>query len=586
MFGVLAGGVAAFSVGSALETSESRHAADVFEQRTQSVVDSVNAEAQRYVDTLTNLAVSIGAQSDLSAADYAAITSAIPEQRLRGATGVSFVVAAEDDEISSVERMWRDKGQKDLRLAPVGKGIEHRFTVFSRSFDGSQGNPGRDLSQVPELNETLDLVRDSRKTTASRTYILLRDRNLPIEQQQLSFVIATSVVGGSGTPQDGVFEGWLLMAMRGRDFIETTLKEAAQSQINVALFDESTGTPVQVARLNAGERDQTLKSQDAEIVVAERPWSLMVEPTTSFDVGVRDYLTEVVTVIGVAMSVLAALLLLVLLDSRASALRKVDVATAALRADITRREQVEAELREREVELRSFAGVVAHDLRSPLTSISGFSALLMDGHGGSLHETACDFVSRIEKSAVRMQELIDDLLLYATARDAPLKLEPVDLEALANEVVHERVDHLSARPLITIEELPQVVADRVMLRQLLDNLIGNAIKYMPEGKHPKIDVRAESDDDDTCWKVIVADNGIGIPKEERASVFETFERAESGQGYSGTGLGLAICSRVVERHGGKIGVDENSGGGSRFWFTLPATTTIGSSEAPEIDLDR
>jgi signal transduction histidine kinase len=240
------------------------------------------------------------------------------------------------------------------------------------------------------------------------------------------------------------------------------------------------------------------------------------------------------------------------------------IGAVASRYDIT-------PLREREAELTAFAGIVAHDLRAPLAAISGYVELLeqdlaeldeVDEFRGTL--------DRVRGSADRMCRLIDDLLAYATARDAPLRLEPVDLTEVLDEVVHERTAHLRAdrAPLIEADPLPTVHADPAMIRQMMDNLIGNAIKYTRDSEPAR--VRITADRIDREWAEIqIADRGIGIPADQRSAVFESFARAHRGQAYAGTGLGLAICRRVVDRHGGTISVDDNPLGGARFHIVLP-----------------
>ncbi len=244
-------------------------------------------------------------------------------------------------------------------------------------------------------------------------------------------------------------------------------------------------------------------------------------------------------------------------------------------------------LREREAELTAFAGVVAHDLRAPLAAVHGFAEILAEdlaSRGGNedLEET----LARLVGGLGRMSRLIDDLLAYATARDSPLKLEPVDLREVVDEVITERTAYLrgyadagralGVGPDIAVGPLPVLQADAAMIRQVFDNLIGNAIKYTRE--HQPASVRITADPVGEGWADIhIADRGIGIPADQHAAVFDTFHRAHPGDSRPGTGLGLAICQRVVTRHGGSIAVDDNPGGGSRFHVRLPLEgTPIGS----------
>ncbi len=222
--------------------------------------------------------------------------------------------------------------------------------------------------------------------------------------------------------------------------------------------------------------------------------------------------------------------------------------------------------------LAAFAGVVAHDLSNPLSVVNGWAEALLDefalGRVDGADGTA--MVSRIQDAATQMQQFITDLLSYTVARDQALRLEPVDLSGLAESVASMRRE-ASSRPRISVQPGLQVFADVALTRQLLDNLIGNAVKYVAPGTRPRIDVSAVDRGDFVC--VMVCDNGIGVPPDRRRDIFENFQRAHVGD-YSGTGIGLAICQRIVERHGGTIEVEDNPfGHGSLFSFTLPSRST-------------
>jgi diguanylate cyclase (GGDEF)-like protein len=194
------------------------------------------------------------------------------------------------------------------------------------------------------------------KVTASRTYVLLRDRGLPVPDQQQSFALIAPVFGAVGTTRDGRFQGWLLMGMRGRDFISETLQQSSQDIVAVTLIDDSTSSPVPVARVSRGRVvEDTSLDQTDDVYVAGRRWQLQMQPTSQFMTDVGRSLGAPAGGAGVLFTVLLAILVGSLATSRSRALARVDSATAALRADITRRELVEAALREREQELHVLA---------------------------------------------------------------------------------------------------------------------------------------------------------------------------------------------------------------------------------------
>jgi signal transduction histidine kinase len=217
-------------------------------------------------------------------------------------------------------------------------------------------------------------------------------------------------------------------------------------------------------------------------------------------------------------------------------------------------------------QLAEFAATAAHDLRSPLTALRGWIELAAESSADPASERV---LLRAREAAVRMQELITDLLEQASAEGGLLsaaELEAVPLDLAVDDVAR----YLPQDAVLTREaELPVVSAHPEMLRQLLTNLLGNAVKYVEPGVTPQVAVTARRLGDRV--EVAVADNGIGIPDEERTRVFERLHRAHADdRRYDGTGLGLAICRTIVVRHGGHIECRPAPGGGTVFAFDLPA----------------
>ncbi|MEV6305606.1 ATP-binding protein [Actinoplanes sp. NPDC051861] len=239
---------------------------------------------------------------------------------------------------------------------------------------------------------------------------------------------------------------------------------------------------------------------------------------------------------------------------------------------------ITGERRHRE-ELAAFAGVVAHDLQNPLTAVRGWTEaageVLQSMPAHPLIAVVESKLLRAERAADRMRNLIDDLLAYTTARDATIRPVPVELEEIVGDIATARADSAvvgdNPVPCFAIGPLPRVHADPPLIRQLLDNLIGNSIKYTAPGVVPAISVTAAGSAGGYVT-VTIDDNGIGIPAGQHEAIFGNFHRAHAGSAYAGTGLGLSICQRIVQRHGGTITAGDNPAGGSRFTFTLPTET--------------
>jgi light-regulated signal transduction histidine kinase (bacteriophytochrome) len=226
------------------------------------------------------------------------------------------------------------------------------------------------------------------------------------------------------------------------------------------------------------------------------------------------------------------------------------------------------ELARSNADLEQFAYVASHDLQEPLRMVAGYVGLLARRYRDKLDRDANEFIEFAVDGARRMQQLIDDLLLYSRVGRGGKAFEPVD----SNIVVDEAVKNLEAtisehNGVVTRDELPTVRADRTQLAQLFQNLVSNAVKFHGQ-EPPRVHVRAVRSGDD--WVFSVQDNGIGIDRKYRDRIFKIFQRLHTREEYPGTGIGLAVCQRIVDRHGGRIWFESEPGKGSTFCFTLPA----------------
>jgi signal transduction histidine kinase len=218
-------------------------------------------------------------------------------------------------------------------------------------------------------------------------------------------------------------------------------------------------------------------------------------------------------------------------------------------------------------ELADFAAVVAHDLRSPLLTISGYCHVLRDDYQGRLDAAADGYLNAIVEGVARMNRLIENLLDYSRLNSSPEPLKAVDLGPVLVQVqanLGALISDNDAR--ITVGPMPAVKGDPTQLAQLFQNLIGNAIQFRREPP-PEITVSSAPEGDGHLLRV--ADNGIGIDPEHFETVFQVFQRLPTSRRHGGTGIGLAICKKIVERHGGRIWIESEPGRGSTVHLTLP-----------------
>jgi len=244
-------------------------------------------------------------------------------------------------------------------------------------------------------------------------------------------------------------------------------------------------------------------------------------------------------------------------------------ALVELRDALAARDQVEAELAAANADLSEFAAIAAHDLRSPLSTVLMQIEILQSLVSEDPSDPDVLLISgRIEKTAKRGVDLIDDLLAYASIGRERHVADAVDLDGLARRVADEQVAVLARSAMCEVCPLPPVSGDRQLLGQLLGNLIGNALKYVPSERTPTVVVDAVDGPTERDLVLRVTDNGDGFDADEREHVFDMFRRGRAGAGLSGTGIGLAICRRVAEQHGGRIWIEPRPTGG-RICVQLP-----------------
>ncbi|MCY1137129.1 sensor domain-containing diguanylate cyclase [Actinoplanes sp. Pm04-4] len=361
---LITGGAVTVAAYDIVDDGEDRYAGQVMDRYAAELSAAVGDRAARYTETVSDLAAAVGAQSDLRGDDFVRMTATLDGARLPGAAGISFVVAATGPEVPALQRFWRARGASELKLLPATGTSTHDFVVFERTFDSVTNIVGVDLAQRPQAGEALRTAQASGRTAISPAYYLIRDDNLAPGARQTSISFVAPVYSGLGSSAPDVFRGWIVMPVRGQDFVARTLHDRGQGAVQTSLA-EGTGAHAVLATAAPGRRvaDESLVRQRA-LTVGQRHWELTLWPTTRLINATDRGMSRFTLAAGAALTVLLCLMTAVLTGSRNRALLQVDQATTALRKDIARREDVEARLREREQELHHLA---FHD---PLTGLA------------------------------------------------------------------------------------------------------------------------------------------------------------------------------------------------------------------------
>jgi PAS domain S-box-containing protein len=253
----------------------------------------------------------------------------------------------------------------------------------------------------------------------------------------------------------------------------------------------------------------------------------------------------------------------------------VEEGAVVIARDIRARKRAEEELRsalrrleQSNRELEDFAYVASHDLQEPLRKIQAFGDLLRSKHAAALPDQARDYIDRMQSAAKRMQVLINDLLSFSRITTKAQPFVRVDLHETAAEVIRDLETRLhDSGGRIGLGPMPVIDADPLQMRQLLQNLAANALKFHRPGVPPVVEIHGEIDGD-VC-RITVADNGIGFEDKYADRIFTLFERLHARARYEGTGIGLAICRKIAERHGGEIRAHGQPNEGATFVVTLP-----------------
>ena len=236
-------------------------------------------------------------------------------------------------------------------------------------------------------------------------------------------------------------------------------------------------------------------------------------------------------------------------------------------AEISR---LNSQLRDSNKQLEHFAYTVSHDLKEPLRMVKSFMNLLSKHYGDQLDEKARKYIYFAVDGAERMDAFIKDLLDYSRIGRVKNEVEVADFGGIVEQAVRMNQSILEETGgTVMWDELPEIPAQKMAIRQLFNNLISNSLKYRKKEEPPTVQITCE--EKKASWQFSVKDNGRGIDSEHHTAIFDLFRRVGDVDAEQGTGMGLALCKKIVEQHGGKIWVQSEEGRGSTFHFTIEKT---------------
>lgn len=557
-------------------------AAERFEFRTKEIESAIQERMTGYEQVLWGGVGLFNASSNVSRQEWAEYVNTIDlTEQWPGIQGLGYAIPVSSDGLDAHVTEIRAQGFPNYDVAPTGMRNEYTAIVYLEPFDWrNQRAFGYDMWSNMTRREAMTRARDTGKAATSGVITLVQETDQDV---QLGFLTYVPVYRSGAEPADmeerrAAFVGWVYAAFRIDDLMHGVLGPD-DGAVDYEIYDNWVVRPD--ALLYDSNGTYTGKSgQDDRLARATtvsfqgRPWTFAFRPGPEFEAIGADNLPTTIAVAGIVIDLLLfyAITSLGLLNRRATALA--DDMTAELRTTTERLRERSSELEKRATELKrsnaelaQFAHVASHDLQEPLRTMGSYSTLLTERYGGALGENGNRWLDYVAASSDRLSELIHDLLEYSTAEADPEEFDAIALDRVMDRVIDNLSDAIAkSGAVIECVSLPVVNGDRTQLERLLQNLISNAIKYRRAGETPRISIEVQPDE--YHHRIVVRDNGIGIKPEYHDRIFEIFRRVGSQQDYPGTGIGLAICRKIVENHGGEIGVSSQPDRGSDFWFTL------------------
>jgi signal transduction histidine kinase len=487
------------------------------------------------------------------------------DNSLPGIQGMGYAAIMPLRDRAAHERAVRADGFPDYQIRPAGERDPLSSIVYLEPLSERNRRAfGYDMYSEPVRREAMDRARDTGRAAMSAKVTLVQETAIDV---QPGFLIYLPVYAND-TPHETVDErraalrGFVYGPFRSGDLMGNALKDA-DLDMEVEIFD---GPATPANRLFASA-DSTRVAQyevERDIHFGGRIWTARFRSSAEFEQRVASAQPRIILFGGLALGVLLFALIYTDIDHRNRLESQVRARTREL---IKARDDAQSASRAKS----AFLATVSHELRTPLNAIIGFSSLLLEDGGVSPAEQKTQ-LTIINRSGLQLLELISEMLDITSieAGHISLQIEPLHLRSILKELCEsmqmQARDQKLDLSLAECDDSIVVLADAVRIRQVVRNLVSNAIKFTDQGS---VTMRADVAGDTV--RIEIEDTGIGIAPDHYAALFNRFERIaeDSGRVRPGTGLGLSISRRLVEAMSGAVGVESEVGQGSRFWFTLP-----------------
>lgn len=552
--------------------------ADRFEYQTEEIENAIRDKTNVYEQVLWGSAGLFNASSEVSRDEWNKYVSSLDlAKNWPGVQAMGFVTRLDPEEVAEHVAAVRSEGFANYTIQPEGPREEYSSIVFLEPYDPiNEQVMGFDLLSYPIAETAMTQASDSGLAATLGAIDLVPD---PDGDDQRGFLTFAPVYETKSIPEQEIerqqnVQGWVFAAFKMGDLMNGILTSNS-GDIDFEIFDGDDASLEQLLFDSDGgfAGDQPPPDSDFHstkfVELQGQEWMIVFSSGDNF---LSSSEANSPTLIAVIALIFNGFLFFVIKTLGASHRRERD-GKDLLKIRSDELEEHTARLEQSNGDLEKFAHIASHDLQEPLRNLGSYASLLSDNYKDKLGEEGDRWLGYIAESSQRMSGLLRDVLNYASMEGEDEPLTTVDLDKVLNIVLDDFAQVIDAEGIvIDRQRLPVVEGDIVQLGRLFQNLVGNAIKYKSDTGQHRVSIGVS--ERGTDWRFSVRDNGIGIKPEYHERVFEVFRRVAPRSKYAGTGIGLSVCHKVIQRHGGTIGVDSVPGQGSDFWFTLPQVQPV------------